>query len=131
MSSPLAVGLLSLSLIITFVFSLGEKLLDITSYKNWLKEHFKNTFVLPYISILFYLVITLELISSVLLINGLYELIRFENFQVLYQGSIASFFTLLILLIGQRIAKDYQSSANLMIYILVCLTSLYLSEMAL
>lgn len=131
MISPLAVGLLSLSLIITFVFSLGEKLIDITSYQNWLKEHFKNTFVLPYISILFYLIITLELISSVLLINGLYELIRFENFQVLYQGSIASFFTLLILLIGQRIAKDYQSSANLMIYILVSIASIYLSEMAL
>lgn len=131
MSSPLAVGLLSLSLIITFVFSLGEKLIDITSYQNWLKEHFKNTFVLPYISILFYLVITLELISSVLLINGLYELIRFENFQVLYQGSIASSFTLLILLIGQRIAKDYQSSANLMIYIFVSIASIYLSEMAL
>ncbi len=131
MSSPLAVGLLSLSLIITFVFSLGEKLIDITSYQNWLKEHFKNTFVLPYISILFYLVITLELISSVLLINGLYELIRFENFHVLYQGSIASFFTLLILLIGQRIAKDYQSSANLMIYIFVSIASIYLSEMAL
>jgi hypothetical protein len=131
MSSPLAVGLLSLSLIITFVFSLGEKLIDIPSYQNWLKEHFKNTFVLPYINLLFYLVITLELISSIVLLDGLYELIRFENFQVLYQGSIASFCTLLILLIGQRIAKDYQSSANLMIYILVSIASIYLSEMAL
>lgn len=131
MISSTAVMLLSMSLLITFIFSIGEKLVDISSYQYWLKEHFKDTVVLPYINLLFYVIIALELISSMLLLYGLYELVRFENFQFVYLGSLASFSCFLILLIGQRIAKDYQSSANLMIYILVCMTSLYLSEMAL
>jgi putative oxidoreductase len=131
MISSTAVTLLSLSLLITFVFSIGEKIVDISSYQNWLKEHFKNTFVLPILNLLFYLIIILELISSMLLLYGLYELNRFENFQFVYIGGIASFMCFLILLIGQRIAKDYQSTANLMIYILVSIASIYLSEMAL
>lgn len=129
MISPLSSSFLALTLIISFSFSIQEKLIDSTSYQIWLKDHFKNTIVLPFLKPLFYFIILLEVITSLILIYGLYQLWFLNNYSGLFVGSIVSFICFVILLIGQRVAKDYQSSANLMLYILVSLFSFYLSEL--
>lgn len=129
--SSLTTSLLVISLLISFGFSIVEKLTDKEAYQSWLKKHFQESFVVSYIKPLFYFVILLELISTILLLYGLFELVFNQNYLGIYLGAIASFISFIILLIGQRISKDYQSAANLILYILISIITVYLSELGL
>ena len=126
--SALVLALLAIGLFITFLFSLLEKLHDRTGYQVWLKSHFKNSFVSSYIRPLFYVVLLMEVISVILLLVGVYQLLVANNSLGLYLAGVASVSCLFILLVGQRIAKDYQSAANLMVYLLFSILLIYGSE---
>lgn len=103
-------------LAITFLQSGYDKLTDWKGNVGWLKSHFANTFLSDKVPFSLGLILILEIIAGalaliatrILLINGSKEI-------ALWSG-IISCITLLLLLLGQRIAKDYDGARTIVIY---------------
>lgn len=109
---------------ITFTFSIVEKLMDWKGSVAFYQQHFKGTFVASIIPISLVLVVLLELISVLFMSVGLYQLIMLDLNETLFFGLVLVAFTLLVLLIGQRIAKDYPGAMSLGVYLVVTLIGL-------
>lgn len=111
-------------LLISFGYSLFEKLKDKHGYTLFLANHLKNKnlanlfwWMLVFINGVTTLTIVLT-ISSILL-----DFTLFSNILVYKVCSI----NILILLFGQRMAGDFQGAANLGIYMLLTLLGWYFS----
>lgn len=115
-----------LFLIITYAFSIGEKLLDWKGTLAFLKDHFKQHSVKKFILPLTIILIVLEIITLGVLGFGLVEMILYNQFQFAKIGAELSTITILYMLIGQRIAKDYPGAMNLGVYMLLNIFLLYL-----
>jgi len=108
--------LLLIFLIITFFQSSLDKLLDWNGNVAWLKDHFANTFVGKIVPLSLGLILILEIIATVLCVAGIYNLITTGDKMMAFYAAIVSSFTLFLLLLGQRIAKDYDGARTIVIY---------------
>jgi len=108
--------LLLIFLIITFFQSGLDKLLDWNGNVAWLKDHFANTFVGKIVPLSLGLILILEIIATVLCVAGIYNLITTGDKMMAFYAAIVSSFTLFLLLLGQRIAKDYDGARTIVIY---------------
>ena len=118
--------LILLFFIITYLFSISEKLTDWKGTIAYYTNHFKGTFIQKLIPILLVKIILFETLSCVLLIIGLYLLV-FENSLVIAKiGLEISALILLSFLIGQRIAKDYPGAMNITVYFILNVLGIYL-----
>lgn len=108
--------LLLIFLIITFFQSGLDKLLDWNGNVAWLKDHFANTFVGKIVPLSLGLILILEIIATVLCGAGIYNLITTGDKMMAFYAAIVSSFTLFLLLLGQRIAKDYDGARTIVIY---------------
>ncbi|GAB1308245.1 hypothetical protein KH5_09280 [Urechidicola sp. KH5] len=115
-----------LFLIITYAFSIGEKLLDWQGTLTFLKDHFKQHSVKKFILPLTIILIVLEIITLGFLVFGVVEMVLNNQFQFAKIGAELSAITILFMLIGQRIAKDYPGAMNLGVYMLLNIFLLYL-----
>jgi len=113
-------------LLITFVFSIGEKLLDWKGTVTFYTQHFKGTFIAKMIPLSLVLVILLELITVVLFIMGLFDVFAVTVYTFLSLGLVSCASTLLVLLIGQRFAKDYPGAMSLGVYFLITIVGFML-----
>jgi len=113
-------------LFITFVFSIGEKLLDWKGTVTFYTQHFKGTFIAKMIPLSLVLVILLELITVVLFIMGLFDVFAVTVYTFLSLGLVSCASTLLVLLIGQRFAKDYPGAMSLGVYFLITIVGFML-----
>lgn len=120
--------LVLLFFIITYLFSVFEKVTDIKGYTNFLKSHFKNTKIKNLIPIGFYILVVMEFASLVLLIIGTYLVIKLESTVTAKIGLEFSALTLLVMLIGQRFAKDYQGAMLLAVYFILNVFGLFLMQ---
>ncbi len=114
-----------LFLLITFLQSGIDKITDWKGNLSWLKEHFSGTFLGKVVPLLLAIILIIEMITALLCILGIYQLIS-EN-QTCY-GVGAMFLgciTLLMLLLGQRVAKDYQGALTITCYFIVAVFGLY------
>ena len=126
MSQFITEVLILLLLIITFGFSCVEKLVDWKGTMLFYKAHFKNSPFKNMVPALVTLVIILEIITTLTLGFGCYQLIINKHTDVALYGVIFSAVTLLILLIGQRFAKDYAGSMSIVVYYIPTLFGIYL-----
>lgn len=115
-----------LFLAISFGYSLFEKLIDQKGYIQFLNHHLK----LPKLSKLFwYILVLMNLATTLFNFFGIIlETNSIQNIEtnfIFYTNATA----ILILLVGQRIANDYQGAANLGIYFLVNLAGFYLKTL--
>ncbi|WP_139957246.1 DoxX family protein [Flavicella sediminum] len=118
--------LILLFLIITFAISVIEKFADWKGTVTYIKETFKNTFISPVIKPLLILLVFFEVVSSYFLINGFFHLLLSgDNENALY-GCVFSSLTILSMLIGQRIAKDYPGATSLGVYFLISVFGVFL-----
>jgi len=108
--------LLLIFLIITFFQSGLDKLLDWNGNVAWLKEHFANTFIGKIVPLSLGVILILEIIATVLCVAGIYNLITTGDKMMAFYAAIVSSFTLFLLLLGQRIAKDYDGARTIVIY---------------
>ena len=108
--------LLLLFLIITFVQSGFDKILDWKGTISWLKGHFSKTPLKNTVPLLAGIILVLELIAGLLCVFGIYEIATTGHRLVALYGAILSCITLLMLLFGQRIAKDYDGARTIAIY---------------
>ena len=118
--------LILLFLIITFIQSGLDKLLDWSGNVSFIKEHFKNSPLKNTVPLLLGIILSIELIAGVLMAIGVYQLYTSEATEIASLGIELSAITLLFLLIGQRLAKDYAGAMSLAVYFIITVLGVYL-----
>jgi hypothetical protein len=108
--------LILLLLSITFLQSSFDKVTQWQSNVTWLKGHFDKTFIGVFVPFALGIVLACELLSGVLCGIGIFELMINDGRFFGYYGALASSITLLILFLGQRIAKDYVGAGTICLY---------------
>ena len=108
--------LVLLFLAITFVQSAHDKLFGWKENVLWLQGHFAKTILKDYVPASLALLVILELITSVLTLAGCVELWTTGGKTYGLYGSVFSCICLLIMLVGQRLAKDYEGAKTIAIY---------------
>lgn len=112
--------------IITYFLSVIEKTTDWKGSVAYYKKHFKKTILQKIISILLIKVVVFEISIVILLTIGLYYLVLENTLIIAKVGLELSAITLLIFLVGQRLAKDYAGAMNITIYFILNLIGIYL-----
>ncbi len=108
---------------IVFLQSGLDKVFDWKGNKSWISSHFKDTFLSPMVPLLLGTVTFFELLAGALAVFGaIYFLINRSTFWI-EQALIVSIISLLMLLFGQRIAKDYEGAKTIAIYFGVAIVS--------
>tara|TARA_Y100001970_G_C14218577_1_gene851171 strand:+ start:1154 stop:1555 length:402 start_codon:yes stop_codon:yes gene_type:complete len=103
-------------LMIVFIQSGLDKIIDKAGNLDWLKEHFSNTFLKNIIPHLLIILTILEIMSGLLFFVGIIFYMIFDQSQYIIFGLIISNITILCLFFGQRVAKDYVAAADLVNY---------------
>jgi hypothetical protein len=70
-------------------------------------------------------ILVLELISGILCIVGCIELLVNNGREFGFYGALFSCITLLMLLFGQRLAKDYDGAKTIVIYFIPAVMAVY------
>ena len=112
-------------LALTFIHSAYEKLFYWQENVDWLKEHFAKTRLKNLVPLALVHLVVLELISGILSIVGIIELIVNNGRTFGFYGAIFSSITLLMMLFGQRLAKDYDGARTIVIYFIPAVMAVY------
>ena len=118
--------LLLIFLIITFIQSGIDKLLDWKGNVSFIKEHFKNSPLKNTVPLLLGIVLIVEIVAGVLMSIGVYELYTSEAKEIALLGVELSAIALIFLLIGHRLAKDYAGAMSLGVYFIITLGGVFL-----
>lgn len=118
--------LLLFFLIITFIQSGIDKLLDWKGNVSFITDHFKNSPLKNSVPVLLGIILIIEIVAGILMIYGVYQLYATGEKEMALLGVELSAVTLLFLLIGQRLAKDYQGAMSLAVYFIITLFGVYL-----
>ncbi|MAC86894.1 MAG: DoxX family protein [Gammaproteobacteria bacterium] len=106
-------------LIVTFLQSGIDKITDWRGNISFIKGHFKDSPLKNLVPFLLRIIVITELAASLFMIIGAYEIfLRGVSYFALL-GLQLSAVTLIFLLIGQRLAKDYQGAMTLAVYFIV------------
>jgi uncharacterized membrane protein YphA (DoxX/SURF4 family) len=117
--------LLMAFLALTFLQSGIDKISDWNGNVAWLKSHFANTFLKNQVPAVLIIILALEIVAGVLAIMGIVQNLMTNGTQLANYASIVSSVTLLLLLFGQRIAKDYDGARTIVIYFIPALLGVY------
>ena len=115
-----------LFLIITFLQSGIDKLIDWKGNLSFIKGHFKNSPLKNQVPLLLAIILVTEIAASILMIVGVYELYTSGSKDIAILGIELSAISLIFLLIGQRLAKDYAGAMTLAVYFIISIMGLYL-----
>jgi uncharacterized membrane protein YphA (DoxX/SURF4 family) len=113
--------LILLFLTITFIQSGADKLIDWKGNLSFIKEHFKNSPLKNSVPILLGVILVLEIMAGIFMAIGVYQLYTSEAKEIALLGIELSAMTLIFLLIGQRLAKDYAGAMSLAVYFIITL----------
>ncbi len=118
--------LILLFFIITYFYSVIEKISDWKGTVAYYTNHFEKTVLKSFVSILLINVIIFEIAAVFLLGIGLYFLVTEEYTLLAKVGLEISALTLLMFLVGQRLAKDYPGAMNITVYFILNIIGIYL-----
>jgi len=118
--------LILIFLTITFVQSGIDKLIDWKGNLSFIKGHFKNSPLKNSVPLLLGVILVIEIIAGILMAIGVYQLYTSEAKEVAILGVELSAITLIFLLIGQRLAKDYAGAMTLAVYFIITLLGIFL-----
>ena len=118
--------LLLLFMIITFLQSAMDKILDWKGNLSWLKSHFSQTIFKNMVPLLLGTVMVTEIVAGVLCTIGFYMLIVQADGSMALSGAILGCLALLMLLLGQRVAKDYDGAKTIAIYFMPAIFLVFL-----
>ncbi len=114
-----------LFLLITFLQSGIDKALDWKGNLTWLKGHFAKTFMAKMVPMLLAIILIIEVVTAIFCIMGIYHLIVDNHTYFAVWAMFLACITLLMLLFGQRVAKDYQGAPTITCYFIVAVFGLY------
>ena len=118
--------LLLLFLVITFVQSGLDKIVDWNGNLSWLKGHFAESPLKNMVPLLLAIILIIEMIAGVLCSIGIYQLIVSGESSLAFYGAILACIALLMLLFGQRMAKDYDGARTIAIYFIPAIFLVFL-----
>ncbi len=118
--------LILLFLIITFLQSGIDKLTDWKGNVSFVKEHFKNSPLKSRVPLLLGTILVLEILAGILMSIGVYQLATIGATKIALLGVEICGITLLFLLIGQRLAKDYAGAMSLAVYFILTVFGVFL-----
>lgn len=115
-------------LAITFLQSGIDKISDWKGNVEWLKSHFSKTILKNRVPFSLKLILVLEMIAGFLAVLGTLSILINGNTEIALISGVISAITLLFLLLGQRIAKDYDGARTIVIYFIPTLFLVYLLQ---
>lgn len=120
--------LLLFFLVITFVQSGLDKMFDWNGNLSWLKGHFAKSPLKGMVPLLLAIVLVLEVLAGVLSTIGIYQFAFYGESEWAIYGAILSCIVLLMLLFGQRMAKDYDGARTIVIYFVPAIFLVFLLQ---
>ena len=121
-------SVLLLFLIIVFLQSGVDKVRDWKGNFAWLTGHFAKSPFKNGVPFLLGTITVMELAAGLLCTIGLVHLLLYDNSFFAFYGALVASITLLMLLLGQRIAKDYEGAKTIVIYLMPTVFLLYLLQ---
>jgi len=118
--------LVLLFLIITFLQSAIDKITDWKGNVDFITGHFKNSPLKNMVPLLLLTVLIFEIGASVLMLIGGYYIFAEGEGTVAKVGLELAAITLIMLLIGQRLAKDYAGAMTIAVYFILTIFGIYL-----
>jgi putative oxidoreductase len=120
--------LILLFLIVTFLQSGIDKVTDWNGNLSFIKDHFKNSPLKNSVPLLLAVILVMELVAGALMFVGVFQLATVGNSQMALYGVQISALSLVFLLIGQRLAKDYAGAMTLAVYFIITIFGMYLLQ---
>lgn len=124
MSYP-ASALILLFLAVTFITSAHDKVFHWNDNVSWLKEHFSKSILKNVVPMSLGIILFLELIAGILSIVGIFELYMTGGRIFGFYAAVFSCITLIFLILGQRLAKDYDGARTIAIYFVPAVLAVY------
>ncbi len=118
--------LILLFLIVTFLQSGIDKVTDWNGNVNFIKDHFKNSPLKNLVPLLLVVILVMELIAGAFMFIGVFNLITTGDTALSLLGVQIAALSLIFLLIGQRLAKDYAGAMTLAVYFIITIFGMYL-----
>ena len=101
---------------ITFIQSGYDKINDWKGNLGWLKGHFSKTVIKNVVPQSLMMILVLEVLSGAFSVIGIIKLVMDEGTDFAFLAGVLNAITLLFLLLGQRMAKDYDGARTIVIY---------------
>jgi len=117
--------LILLFLAVTFIQSGYDKISDWKSNVDWLKGHFAQTFLRNSVPVALLTILALEVVAGILCVVGAIQLFTIGERTFGFYGAVFSCVTLIFLLFGQRIAKDYDGARTIAIYFIPAVMAVF------
>ena len=112
-------------LAVTFIQSGYDKAIYWNENVSWLKEHFAKTRLKNHVPLALFHLLVLELISGILCVVGCIQLLVNNGRIFGLYGGIFSCISLIMMLFGQRLAKDYDGARTIVIYFIPAVMVVY------
>jgi hypothetical protein len=111
-------------IVITFLQSGLDKVFDYKGNLSWISEQFSKSFLRNTIGIFLPVILIFELASGLLCVAGIIQLVLNKGDKILTMGFTLTGLTLLMLLFGQRVSKQYAGAVSLTGYFIIVLFGL-------
>ena len=111
-------------LAILFLQSGLDKVLDKKGNLDWLISHFANSPFKNFVPVLFFTITVVELLSGIFNLLGVLFLLLDGSLMLALYGTILASVALIMLFLGQRIAKDYVGAQSLVSYFILTILTL-------
>lgn len=115
-------------LIITFLQSGIDKVVDWKGNLSWLTGHFSKSPFKNSVPALLAIITIVELAAGILCVMGIVHLLLHDNNVFAFYGALTSCLALLLLFFGQRINKDYEGAKTIVIYLIPSALLLFLVQ---
>ena len=123
----LIVQLLAVSFMaILFLQSGLDKVMNKKGNLEWLSSHFANSPFKNFVPVLFFTITVVELLSGILNFLGVIVLLLEGSSSLAIYGTTLASVALIMLFLGQRIAKDYVGAQSLVSYFILTIFTLLL-----
>ena len=106
---------------IVFIQSGVDKVFDYKGNLSFLNDLLRGFFSRPLINLALISVAILELISGILCLIGIFDAIFNPSYFIGKLGLIIGSLALLVLLFGQRVAKNYEGAKTIAIYFILAM----------
>lgn len=117
--------LVLLFIAITYLMSAHEKVFHWNTTMDWLKGHFANSPLKNFVPHVTAVLLVTELAAGILSAVGCIQLYINGERTFGYYGAVFSCIAILQMLIGQRLAKDYDGARNMVIYFIPSILAVY------
>lgn len=103
-------------LALTFIMSAHNKIFYWNDNLTFFKTHFEKTILKNQLKLATGILVVFELVAGILCLSGILELYINGGRMFGFYGAVFSCISLLFMLFGQRLAKDYDGARTIAIY---------------